>query len=153
MKQFNDEDLETAARCLKRDLAQWPSLSGGRQVPGKRRRQLILEQWERQIGREVEAGLPTRESISTALKNVSSLIFQAHVFPQSFNSKILRDFSTWDVGPEYRDIDFSQEPDEFRIPFNPEDHPEELAYWLASQCRNYALTALERAIRDLDPEA
>lgn len=132
METLDDQTLETALRAIR----------VGANESGKYK--AVADHIEKRLGRSVPLEPPTTGQSRQALEQYQKKYYLLLDSAEDLDLHALKKLFHWEIGPNYRDIDWSKEPEEFRPDFELEDFPRELSYVLQVQEYSLAMSCLSK---------
>ena len=134
METLDEQTLETALRAIRAGSSE------------SRKYRTLADHMEKRLGRVVSAEPPTSEQSRQALEQYRQRYHALLDSADDLDLHALKMLFQWEIGPDFRDVDWSKEPEEFRPNFDPDEFPRELAYVLQVQEYSLATSCLARFV-------
>ena len=125
MEALDAKTLETALRAIRAGTKK------------ERKYAVLADDMEKSLGRPVPLQAPTKEQSQEALEQYRKRYALLLDSAEDLDLQVLKRLFHWEIGPDFRQVDWSKEPEEFRPDFDLEKFPRELAYVL--QIQEYTL--------------
>ena len=97
---------------------------------------------ESRLGRKVSMKRPSADECLSALFDYKNRYGDSVRPPSGLNFAVFKKISRYELRPNFREVDWASEPEEFRPDFDPDDFPRELDFYFRAHEHIAITTAL-----------